>query len=179
MHLVVKPFQLYELLNGFLKIWIYFCIVLSKLLLKLCLATHNMCGCFVLMNLANIALLPWEKSIIVYVLLALNCARLGALRYWLDYDSKHVQIYMFSQGWNNHAASSRYAAIHAIHHVQSQKPAVAPWLFESLTLGLVNGDTEQYIRASWPHTSLVFQHMSLRLSTLNFDLSRNVKVDKI
>ena len=107
MHLVVRPFQLNELLNGFLNNgcsqvgwhkYEFISVVLSKLLLKLCLATHNMCGCFVLMNIANIALLPWEKSIIVYVLLALNCARLGALRYWLDYDSKHVQIYMFSQG---------------------------------------------------------------------------------
>ena len=59
--------------------------------------TRNMCGCFALVNIANIALLPWGK-VIVYVLLALNCAHLGILRYWLGYDYKCVQIYMFSQG---------------------------------------------------------------------------------
>jgi len=89
--------------------------LLSEILQKLCLATHR----------------EWVRSfaflcvqfICHFVLLALNCAYLSDLQYWLGYickgeASQRMQIHMlstvFAQGRNNHAPFPQHAAVRIV-----------------------------------------------------------------
>ena len=80
--------------------------------------------------------------ILHFVLLALNCACLGAsLAALASANQVRADSHAFPQGRNNHALSQRYAAIHAL-HLRSKLEASSYWPFEWPTL-TVEGDTEQ------------------------------------